>query len=150
MPLPSFSLCTDDDSHSSTPCRNLLSCTREGERERKRREGCVLLRASNTQYLFMCPDLPALFTQIPVLISIPFGSLQGGNAAGVFALLEPWVYYAFIRANKSLICNRGALGVYLDSSDAFNSLREEKHLRSLFQRGECLIKARANIASIKT
>lgn len=61
---------------------------RRGERKRKKREGYFCLCACNTQCLFMCPDLPAPFTQIPVLISIPCGSLQGGNAAGVFAPLE--------------------------------------------------------------
>lgn len=75
--------------HTPAHPAEISSHAPERERERERREGCVLLRASNTQYLFMCPDLPALFTQIPVLISIPFGFLQGGNAAGVFALLDP-------------------------------------------------------------
>lgn len=59
-----------------------------GERKRKKREGYFCLCACNTQCLFMCPDLPTPFTQIPELISIPCGSLQGGNAAGVFAPLE--------------------------------------------------------------
>lgn len=66
---------------------------RRGERKRKKREGYFCLCACNTQCLFMCPDLPTPFTQIPVLICIPCSSLQGGNAAGVFALLECIMYF---------------------------------------------------------
>lgn len=82
---------------------------RERERvEEKAKRGMRSLRTSNTQHPFMCPDVPTLFTQIPVLISIPCGSLQGGNAAGVSAPLHPWEHYAFIWANNSLIFNWGA------------------------------------------
>lgn len=78
------------------------------KRERGRGERCIILCSCYMQYLFMCPTLPAgsvllcLVTEIPVLISIPYGFLQGWNTACVFAPLNPWVYIAFIWPTGSL------------------------------------------------
>lgn len=52
----SLSLCNDDDSHSNTPCRNLLPCypqrASERERTRERKERDVFLYVALTEYLF--------------------------------------------------------------------------------------------------
>lgn len=80
-------LCTDDDSHSNTPCRD-----RERAKERDRRDVLFYMALIHTIPLHVsCFTLLCycLFTEIPVLISIPYGSLQSGNAAGVVALLNP-------------------------------------------------------------
>ncbi len=125
-------LCTDDDSHSNTPCRNLLSCSRKRERERRGKRGtCYFMWIYHTSHIIpvhvSCSTCSVcLITEIPVLISIPCGSLQDGNADGVFAPLDPWIYFAFICAANSLICNREASGVHLHSSDAFTTSEKEK------------------------
>ncbi len=112
---------------------------RDREREREERDMFFFTALTHTQYLFMCPDLPAL----PVYrntcthqYSLWFPCRMEMQLV-FFALLNPWVCSAFIRATDSLICNRGASGVHLHSSDAFNTCKKGEitkspRLRSLF------------------
>lgn len=131
---------------------------REGRKSQK--EKCVLyVPAENTgaPVVFMRPSspnpltpcLPALFTEIPALISIPFGSLQGGNASGVSAPQDPRVRRAFIWANNSVTFDRGGGGgVSAGGGDLKKKWLErgQKHSRSSSERAGCQIKAAANVA----
>lgn len=102
----SLSLCNDDDSHSNTPCRNLLPCyrqrARERENKRKKRERCVPLCGSNRVpvHPFMCATcFLCVLGKIPVLISIPTGFPKEMHVFAPLSLFDMYLN------NFSLICN---------------------------------------------
>lgn len=67
---PLFSLCTNDDSHSNTPCRNLLSCNRE------RRRCALCVSSTNNTCSCNLLSLRCLFTEMLVQCSpFPVGSV---------------------------------------------------------------------------